>query len=275
MNHAPAAAGPLYRDLAFTRKALVFVDVVESLQLMRAHEADVIDRWTRYVAEVQRDVLPNRGGRLVKSYGDGLLLEFDEVPAAVASALELQQRIGPYNQHRATDAQIHLRAGVHVGDVAVVPLDLQGIAVNDTQRICSLAAPGETLVSAAARDRLVLGVDPDLEDLGERYARHVDAPYRVYRLLAEGTPGGAAPSMLSRLHELRPGIAVIPFECNLGGDPGDVLGEALADEVISQLAPSPELHVISGLSTRGLKGRKLGIGDIARHLNAAYVVSGR
>jgi TolB-like protein len=74
---------------------------------------------------------------------------------------------------------------------------------------------------------------------------------------------------------MRPGVAVLPFECTVGHDPGGMLGEALADEAISQLARSPDLHVISGLSTRSLKGRQIGIGEIATYLGAAYVISGR
>lgn len=271
MTPAPAQAGPLHPEVNFSRKALVFVDIVESVRLMRRYEADVIERWMRFVAEVQHQMLPNRGGQLVKSYGDGLLLAFDEAPAAVQAALELQRRIRPYNAQRPDDALILLRAGVHLGDVAVFAIDLQGVAVNDAQRICSLAEPGETLVSAEVRDHLVPDIDPEAEDLGERFARHVDAPYRVYRIEAGMAPVTPRHSPV----KLRPGIAVLPFECSLGDDPRSVLGEALADEINAQLAPSPDLHVIASLSTRGLKGRGLGVAAIGLQLQAAYVLSGR
>ena len=95
------------------------VDMVESVRLMQAHELDVIDRWRRFVKEVETHVLRARGGRLVKSLGDGLLLEFDLVPSAAAAAVDIQHRIGAYNASRANDAHILLRVGVHVSDVVV------------------------------------------------------------------------------------------------------------------------------------------------------------
>jgi TolB-like protein len=244
---------------------------------MQAHELDVIDRWRRFVKEVESDVLRARGGRLVKSLGDGLLLEFELVPSAAAAAVDIQHRIRSYNASRANDAHILLRVAVHVSDVVVDALDIYGQGVNLAARLATLAAPGEVVVSDEVRDLLVPGVDPDIEDLGECFVKHVDGGLRAYRLGPAAASAGAIESRASRLNGdlMRPGVAVIPFECTMGLDPGGMLGEALADETISQLARSPDLHVISGLSTRSLKGRQIGIGEIATYLGAAYVISGR
>lgn len=268
-----ALSRPIALNLPFVRKALVFVDVVESVRLMRQHERDVIERWVRFVDEVRHEVLPEHGGQLVKSHGDGLLMAFDTVPAAAATALELQRRVVALNAGRSADAHIQLRAGVHIGEVTAVAMDLQGSAVNEAQRLCSLAEPGETLVSASARDWLVPGIDPEPEDLGERYVRHLEEPLRVYRIgVAHAKVGTGA---LGASLNLRPGIAVLPFECSTGDDPPGILGEALADEINAQLSPSRDLDVISGLSTRGLRGRRLSVVEVGHQLRAAYVLSGR
>jgi TolB-like protein/Flp pilus assembly protein TadD len=198
------------------------------------------------------------------------------VPSAAAAAVDIQHRISAYNATRASDAHILLRVAVHVSDVVVDALDIYGQGVNLASRLATLAAPGEVVVSDEVRDLLVPGVDPDVEDLGECFVKHVEGGLRAYRV-GPATSAGAIESLASRLNSdlMRPGVAVIPFECTVGHDPGGMLGEALADETISQLARSADLHVISGLSTRSLKGRQIGIGEIATYLGAAYVLSGR
>lgn len=277
-GNLPEKMAPMFGqppELRRSRKAVVIVDMVESVRLMETHELDVIDRWRRFVKEVETDVLPARGGRLVRSRGDGLLLEFDLVPDAAAAAVDIQHRIGAYNAARAHDAHVLLRVGVHVSDIVVDALDVYGHGVNVATRLASLAAPGEVIVSDEVRDLLVPGVDPDVEDLGECFVKHVEGALRAYRIGPAAGPG-AIESLASRLHGdlMRPGIAVIPFECTMGHDPNGMLGEALAEETIFQLARSADLHVISSLSTRSLKGRQIGIGEIATHLRVAYVVSG-
>jgi class 3 adenylate cyclase/TolB-like protein len=263
-------------ELRRSRKAVVVVDMVESVRLMQAHELDVIDRWRRFIKEIEAEVLSARGGRLVKSLGDGLLIEFEFAPSAAAAAIDIQHRIGAYNAARPADARIQLRVAVHVSDVVVDSLDIYGQGVNLAARLATLAAPGEIVVSDEVRDLLVPGVDPEIEDLGECFVKHVDGGLRAYRLGPALSPSAIEP-LQARLDGdlLRPGVAVIPFECAFGQDPGGTLGEALADETISQLARSPDLHVISGLSTRSLKGRAIGVHEIATYLGAAYIVSGR
>lgn len=252
------------------RQSVLVVDLVESVRLMQTDAPGVIARWSGFVTEVRQQLLPARGGRMIKSLGDGLLAVFDHAPSAAATALELHQRIARYNIDVADDLLIQLRVGVHIGDVWEDTIDIYGDSVNLAARLATTAAPGETVVSADLRDMLVPGVDADVEDLGDCYLKHIEGPVRVFRL------GPAAPRSAStwqRPDALRPGIAVIPFD-NVLGDPDGLLGEALADEVIADLARTPELHVISGLSSRGLKGRRMSTEELGRHLGAAYVVRG-
>lgn len=261
--------------LPHQRRAVVVADLVESVRLIKTDEAGVIERWSRFVATVRGELLPARGGRMVKSLGDGFLLVFDLVPSAAAAALELHRRIADENVGHGEETALRLRVAVNVGEVFEDSIDAYGDAVNVAARLATLAAPGETVISSAIRECLVPGVDPDVEDLGDCFLKHIEGPVRVFRL----GPAPLAP-LLEPVHskrrlDLRPSIAVVPFDCSYGQDTDATLGEALADEVIAHLAHCAELHVISGLSTRRVKGRKLTVDEIAGHLGAAYVVSGR
>ncbi|HKW84435.1 MAG TPA: hypothetical protein VJN68_11850, partial [Burkholderiaceae bacterium] len=110
---------PNWPELRQERRVIVVVDVVESVRLMQANEADVIDRWRRFVNEVRTQVLPIHGGRLVKSLGDGMLLDFADVRSGVSAALAIQQERHRANSARAADRQIMLRTGMEVSDVII------------------------------------------------------------------------------------------------------------------------------------------------------------
>lgn len=249
------------------------IDVVESVRLMQADEADVIDRWRRFVNEVRTQVLPVHGGRLVKSLGDGLLLEFESVPPAVAASLEIQRRIGRYNVAREQSASLYLRIGVHLANVIVDDMDVYGAGVNLAARLGGLAGPGEIVVSAEARDALTEGLDADVHDLGECFVRHIHEPIHAYRI-------GAADLDRSFLAlddhhaDLAPTVAFIPPMPVDDSGAYPALGEVVADGVIGRLSRNALLRVISRLSSSALKGRRLATGEVGKLLGAAYVLSG-
>src|SRR6185369_10494691 len=143
-------------------RTVVVVDVVESVRLMEQHEDDTIRRWQSFVGEVVTQLLPPRGGRLVKSLGDGLMLEFESVPPAIQCALAMQQAIQPHNQGRPSEQWMCLRIGAHVADIVVDERDIYGSGVNLAARLATLAGPGEIVVSAEVRDGLVPGLDADV-----------------------------------------------------------------------------------------------------------------
>jgi class 3 adenylate cyclase/TolB-like protein len=262
-------------ELQQRRRAIVVVDVVESVRLMQANEADVIDRWRRFVHAVRTEVLPVHGGRLVKSLGDGLLLEFESVQAAVTSSFELQRRVAPINLDRVGDAAIRLRIGVHVSEVVQDELDIYGAGVNLAARITTLAGPSEIVVSAEVRDELVDGLDAELEDLGECFVKHLSEPVRVFRIGARDAILTAAPDEPTRAPtELRPTVAVIPFRAAADDPTAQAMGDTLTEEVIAGLSVATELNVISRLSTLPFRDRNAGLSEIASRLGAGYVVSG-
>lgn len=237
---------------------------------MESDETGQVDRWRRFVNEVQTLVLPVHGGRLVKSLGDGMLLEFDSVRCAMSAAIDMQRRITAYNGGLPQAASMHLRIGAHVADVVRDSLDIYGTGVNLASRIAGLAGPGEIVISADARDQLVPALEVDIEDLGECYLKHVAAPVRTYRVGA----AGSQPVIQGEARILSPQstIAVIPFTA---GDPQQsVLGELLSDGVNAQLSLMAELRVISRLSCSAFAGRAVNLSVIAERLQAHYVLSG-
>jgi adenylate cyclase len=270
-----ATGSPEWPELHRRRRAIVVVDVVESVRLMQANEADVIDRWRRFVHTVRTEVLPAHGGRLVKSLGDGLLLEFENVQAAVASSFELQRRVAPINIARANDTAIRLRIGVHVSEVVQDELDIYGTGVNLAARITTLAGAAEIVVSAEVRDELVDGLDADLQDLGECFVKSLSEPVRAFRICARDAVIAVVPEEPARAPTaLRPTVAVIPFRAAATDATAQVLGDAFTEEVIAGLSVAAELNVISRLSTLPFRDRNMGLSEIASRLGAGYVVSG-
>jgi class 3 adenylate cyclase/TolB-like protein len=254
-----------------TRRALVVVDVVESVRLMELDESAHIDRWRRFVDETVREVLPSANGRLVKSLGDGMLLEFDSVRQAIAASLGLQARADALNARCADAFAMRLRIGANVAEVVRDEHDIYGAGVNLTARVAALAEPAGIVVTADFRDELFDGLDAEIEDMGECRLKHVTQPVRAYRVSAPGAAPVASPPPPGLV--LQATVAVIPFDA-AGSVDDRVVGQLVADGVIAHLSMTAELRVISRLSSNAFAGRGEDPRKIALHLQADYVVSG-
>ena len=256
-------------------RTVVVVDVVESVRLMEQDEDDTIRRWQSFVGEVVTKLLPASGGRLVKSLGDGLMLEFESVPPAIQCALAMQQAIQPYNSGRPSERWMCLRIGVHVADVVVDERDIYGAGVNLAARLATLGGPGEIVVSAEVRDELVPGLDADVTDLGDCYLKNVAAVVRAYRvgpLSASARVTPAPPSTGQLL--LVPAIAVIPFAFHSDDGGQGALGQVLADDFRVALARSEQWCVVSGLSTAAFGQRSVSPALMQSALKADYSLTG-
>jgi len=255
-----------------TARTVVVVDIVESVRLMALEQDDTIRRWLAFTKAVQTQLLPPHGGRLVKSLGDGMLLEFEAVVPAIQCALAMQSLIAVSNTGRSAERSMCLRIGAHVADVVVEHNDIYGAGVNLAARITSLAGPGEIVVSSQVRDQLVQGLDADLEDLGHCYVKLMPEPVRAFRVGAAHAPD--APAQPLMLDPLRPRVAVIPFDTRDATGLASMLGEAVADELIAALSRNPELTVISRLSTTVLRGRADALASAGQLLKADYALGG-
>lgn len=258
------------------RACIVFADLVESDRLMRRDEAAAIDRWRRFAAMARERWLPACGLTRLRLGGDALLMEFANAPAGLRAAFALHAGIESVNAGCAAEDLMRLRIGIHCAEVLADEFETYGVGVNLAARLAALAAPGQTLLSAVARDELVDGLHAQLEDLGERYVKHLDEPLRVFGAQPPGEAGAAAAQRpLPRTGELRPAVAVVPFAA-LPPDPEhDALGHAMADDIIATLARHGGLRVLSRASTAALRDLVLDPPTLARTLGADYLVSGR
>lgn len=267
----PVAISP--PRLARRLRAVLFVDVVDSVRLMQRHEEATIRRWKDFITAVTNDELPRRQGRLVKSQGDGMLLEFESAVDAVECAIAMQDRASAAESSFPAEQRIRLRIGVHLADVIADEIDLYGDGVNLAARLRDLGGPQEIVISAAVRDQLADGLGVTIEDLGEHKLKGIDRPVRAFRAWP---PGPAPGSVTSRLRHSgnRPAIAVLPFR-NLSGDPAqNFLGDLIAEDLIGDLSRHTDLFVISRLSTTPFRDRLFEPRNVADVLGVRYVISG-
>jgi adenylate cyclase len=261
-----STGGALY----YTARTVVFADVVESVRLMQRDELTAAQRMRALLLEAVEEIVPTNHGHLLQRLGDGLMLDFSHPRDAAACARALHRRCAELSANLAADDRVLLRIGIHAADILTDDVAFYGHGVNVAARLAALAGPGETVISAAARDALTAGLDGEIEDLGSCHLKNVATPLRAYRL----GPRNAFALPPDDQVRLRPTLAVIPFALRSGGREFLAVGEIIADEVITALSQAPELRVVSRLSTTAFRGRKLQLDDVRTYLGATYVLSG-
>lgn len=261
------------------RRVVVFADLVESVRLMQNSETDAIQRWLHFTALARERIVPAQGGRLVRTTGDGLLLEFPLAPSAVAAVFDLQACLATCNDGHAHDETMWLRVGMHITEAVAADNDLHGAGVNLAARLGSLAQPGQTVCSVELRSQLTHGVHADIEDIGMHYLKHLPEPVHAFKLrppgsdMAVGDGANAAPN--ATVVDMRPALAVVPFTCHPADPNHDALGYAMADDIIAALARHPGLRVLSRMSTAALRDTTLDLPRLQTLLGATYLLTGR
>lgn len=257
-------------------KTVLVIDLVESVRLMAHNEEQVVRLWRGFVHHATTEVFPLHGGRLVKSLGDGLLAEFEHPAQAVRAAMALHRHFDSANQNLPAAQQLHLRAGLNATQLYIDDNDIYGQGVNLAARVADLAAPGETVVTASVYDAIVVGIDADVQDRGESYLKHWPEPVRTWTVTPVAAQGAVPrmPAPEAATSDFRPSIAVVPFETRSHVAEQFVIGDLLADGVITQLSRSPDLRVISRLSTSAFRGRQATAAEVGQRLEAAYTLSG-
>src|SRR5438094_92106 len=256
--------------LHYATRTIVFADVVESVRLMQRDEFAAAGRIRDLLLEAANETIPQHRGQLLQRLGDGLMISFASSGDATECARALHRRAAELSESISVGDRVLLRIGVHAADVLTDDVAFYGHGVNVAARLGALAGPGETVISAAVRNRLTTSLGGELADLGLCHLKHVDAPLQAYRL---GPRNARLPELASQV-ALRPTLAVIPFTLQAGGPPYLMVGEIIADEVIVALSRAPELRIVSRLSTTAFRGRKTQLKEIRARLGATYVLSG-
>ena len=253
---------------------VMFIDVVESARLIESDEVGTIDQWWQLEAFINRELVPKHSGRIVKLLGDGMLLEFEEVRKAVSAAFQIQDFVSASaSDDGGVASSLKLRISIDYGKVMRRADDIYGHRVNVAARLLSLADAGEIVVSAEAHDQFTAGLDADVEDLGPCYLKNITDPVRVFRI---GRPElRSARVGRPRTGDIRPVLAIVPFIDESASCDGHHMGDFLAEELIHSLSRTPEIAVISWLSTAAFRGRVVTLSEVRSSLRATYVVSGR
>ena len=252
--------------------AILAADVAGYSRLMGADEEGTLERLNALRRELLDPKIAEHRGRIVKTTGDGLLVEFASVVDAVRCAVEVQQTMPERNTDVAADNRIELRIGINLGDVIVEDDDIYGDGVNIAARIEALADAGGVFVSNTVHDHVRDRLPFVFEDLGEQQVKNIARPVRVYRVRDTGTlKMPAAPAL--PLPD-KPSIAVMPFT-NMSGDPEqEYFADGMVEEIITALSRIRWLFVIARNSSFTYKGQAIDVKQVGRELGVRYVLEG-
>jgi adenylate cyclase len=276
--------------------AILAADVAGYSRLMGADEEGTLERLKALRRELLDPKIAAHHGRIVKTTGDGMLVEFASVVDAVRCAVEVQQAMPELNTGFAADNRIELRIGINLGDVIVEGDDLYGDGVNIAARIEALADAGGVFVSNTVHDHVRDRLPFLFEDLGEQQVKNIARPVRVFRVNTTLThPDAKAPgSPLSRTAGEgaerqrrkagegspasplpdKPSIAVLPF-ANMSGDPEqEYFVDGMVEEIITALSRIRWLFVLARNSSFSYKGQAPDVKQVGRELGVRYVLEG-
>jgi TolB-like protein/class 3 adenylate cyclase len=260
--------------------AIVMADVVGYSRLVGADEEGTLAALTALRRELAHPKIEEHHGRVVRTTGDGLLVEFASVVDAVRCAVEVQREMAERNDPVPIDRRIEFRIGINLGDIINDGDDIFGDGVNIAARLEALAEPGGICVSRVVRDQVRDKLPIAFEDRGEQQVKNIARPVRVYRVLlnAEAKPAAPptpepAPPPQPPLPD-RPSIAVLPFQ-NMSGDPEqEYFADGTVEEIITALSRIKWLFVIARNSTFTYKGKAIDIKQVGRELGVRYVLEG-
>jgi len=261
--------------MASTRRlaAILAADIVGYSRLMGLDEAGTVQAVREH--QVAADpLIAQHDGRIFKTTGDGVLIEFASVVGAVECALALQQMAAERNAAVAGDRRMEWRIGVHLGDVLIEGDDILGDGVNIAARLEGIAEPNGICISEDAFRQVRGKVEVEFADLGEQSLKNIARPLRAYRVGLSAT----APQPISAPATLplpdKPSIAVLPF-ANMSSDPEqEFFADGIADDVITALSHYPSLFVIARNSSFTYKGRAVDVKQVGRELGVRYVLEG-
>ncbi len=249
--------------------AILAADVAGYSRLMGADEEGTHAALKVYRHEIIDPKIAEHRGRIVRIIGDGLLVEFASVIAAVRWAVEVQRAMGERNAGLPHEKRIEFRMGINAGDIIIDGADIWGDGVNVAARLETLAEPGGICVSSRVQEDVHGGLEIAFEDIGEQQLKNIVRPVRVYRVRLKGA-AKAAPAQ----HPHKPSIAILPFN-NMSGDPEqEYFADGMVEEITTALSRTRWLFVIARNSSFTYKGRAVDVKQVGREMGVRYVLEG-
>jgi adenylate cyclase len=241
---------------------ILVADAAGFSRLMGADEDGTLSALTAHRRELIDPAVAEYAGRIVKTTGDGVLVEFTSAVDAVGCATHIQYGMAERNRTVPPDLRLAFRIGLNLGDVIVQAGDLYGDAVNVAARLEALAEPGGICLSASVHEQIQDKVSVRFEDLGEQHVKNIVRPIRAYRVALDPVLPG------------RNSIAVLPLD-NLSADPEqEFFADGLAEDLITDLSTIAGLSVIARNSSFIYKHRPVSIAQVGRELGVRYVIEG-
>jgi adenylate cyclase len=264
-------------DIAGSRRrlaAILAADVAGYSRLMGIDEEDTLARLKSLRSELIDPEIAKNHGRIVKTTGDGLLLEFPSVVDAVRCAIVVQRAMATRDAAEPSERRIAFRVGINLGDVIVEGRDIFGDGVNIAARLETLAEPGGICISQTvldhARDKLSFVV----EDAGAHSLKNIAKPVHVYRVIVDADHPKAPPPGSAAAASDKPSIAVLPFVNMSGEAEQEFFADGITEDILTELSRFRELFVISRNSAFVYKGKPINVQGVAKELGVQYLVEG-
>jgi adenylate cyclase len=251
--------------------AILAADVAGYSRLMGADEAGTLAQLKAHRRELVDPMIAEHRGRVVKTTGDGILIEFPSVVEAAGCAVAVQQGMAERNAEVSEDKRITFRVGINVGDIIIDGDDIHGDGVNIAARLEAIAEPGTVCISASAWEHARGKVPFGADDLGEHQLKNIDRPVRVFRI-AGGAPATATRKPLPLPD--KPSIAVLPFQNMSGDQEQEYFSDGITEDIITELSRFHALFVIARNSSFSFRGKSVKVQEIARALGVGYIVEG-
>lgn len=258
--------------------AILAADVVGYSRLMGADEVGTLAALKAHRREVVDPTIAQHHGRIVKTTGDGMLVEFASAVDAVTCAVEIQEKMTE-RAPEGSGPQIRFRIGINIGDIIIDGDDIFGDGVNVAARVENECEPGGVCLSGSAFEQVRGKTRLAFDELGERPLKNIDRPVRLYSARLAASSVAASASLTSETVSPlplpdRPSIAVLPFE-NMSGDPEqEYFADGMVEEIITALSRFKSLFVIARNSSFTFKGKAVDIKDFGRKLGVRYVLEG-
>jgi TolB-like protein len=250
--------------------AIVAADVAGYSRLMGLDEVGTARTLREHRAATDA-LVAKHGGRIVKTTGDGVLLEFASVVDAVEYAMAVQSVMTERNDCVPQDRRMQYRIGINLGDILIEGDDILGDGVNVAARLEGIAEPGGICISSSAYDQVRGKVNVEFTDLGEQSLKNIARPIHAYAVGLNANTDRAVPpsSSASRLS-----MVVLPF-ANIGGDPEqEYFVDGVAESLTTDLSRISGAFVIARNTAFTFKGKAVDVRQVGRELNVRYVLEG-
>lgn len=260
--------------------AVLAADVAGYSRLMGRDEERTLTNLKSFRKTLVDPAIAAHRGRIVKTSGDGMLVEFASAVDAARCAVEVQREMAQQNIGVPSELRIEFRIGIHVGDIIIDDNDIFGDGVNIAARLEGIAKPGGVCISDDAHRQIRGKVDIPFDDLGEQTLKNIAEPMRAWhmRLTSQTAPAIQSSSSPIQPQALtlpdKPSIAVLPFD-NMSAETGqDYLADGIVEAITAALSCIRSFFVIARNSAFTYKGRATNARDIGKELGVAYLLEG-